>query len=83
MNISEVNGFSKLDSYQQNKLAIVYAQHMYQLGEPDYYDVSNISNVSWDSDVHDIVIYFKNGNSYHYTMDGSWYRLDKNGKKLY
>ncbi|WP_366533278.1 glutathione reductase (plasmid) [Carnobacterium maltaromaticum] len=82
MNISEVEGFSNLDSYQKNKLSIVYAQHMYQLGEPNLYNENNIIEVTWDNDVHDIVIHFKNNDSYHYTMDGTWYLLDTNGKKI-
>lgn len=81
MKIDEVNGFKELDEYQKNKLTIIYAQHMYRIGFPDYYNVGAINEVGWDKEKHDIMIRFKNGHAYRYKMTGERIRSDEEALK--
>jgi hypothetical protein len=73
--LKNVKGYTKLTTDQQQLLEHVYDRHTWAMGTEMRirYTVDQIKEVKWDKVDRTVNIYFKNGDWWHYAMDGTWY----------
>lgn len=71
----KVKGYKFLDDKQKFLFRDIYYKHYDVMGSlmKSNHTIKDLKEVIWDGREKALKVYFKNGNWWHYSVDGTWY----------
>ncbi|MDQ0876788.1 D-alanyl-D-alanine dipeptidase [Paenibacillus sp. V4I3] len=71
--VIKAKGYRNLTELQQNLFKRAYTMHSNAMGTEKQHKLDQLKEIKWDMKERCLKVYFKNGDWWHYCLDGTWF----------